>query len=54
MGARRGAHRQQKHIAIIEELEEKIANLCIALTEQCKQIQTRTGFHWWPKRIAPN
>ena len=43
-----------KHIATIEELEEKIANQCIALAEQREQIQTRTGFHWWPKRIVPN
>jgi hypothetical protein len=53
MGARRRADRQQ-HIATIEKLEEKIATQCVALTEQRDQIQTRAGFHWWPKRIVPN
>jgi transposase len=43
-----------QHIATIEELEAKIAQRCIALAEQPEQIQSRTGFHWWPKRIAPN
>jgi transposase len=43
-----------KHIATIEELDAKIANQCIALAEQPKKIQTRTGFHWWPKLIIPN
>ena len=43
-----------KHIATIEELEEKIANQCVALAEQPDRIQKRTGFHWWPKRISPN
>ena len=39
-----------KHIASIEELDAKIAAQCIALSEQHEQIQSRTGFHWWPKR----
>jgi transposase len=43
-----------KHIATIKELEEKIASQCVALAEQPDQIKSRTGFHWWPKRIAPN
>ena len=43
-----------KHIATIEDLEEKIANQCVALAEQREQIRSRTGFHWWPKRIVPN
>ena len=43
-----------KHIATIEELEEKIANQCVALAEQPDRIQKRAGFHWWPKRISPN
>ena len=43
-----------KHIATIEELEEKIANQCITLADQPEQIQSRTGFHWWPKLINPN
>jgi len=43
-----------QHIATIEELEAKIAPRCIALAEQPEQIQSRTGFHWSPKRIAPN
>ena len=43
-----------RHIATIEELEEKIANQCIALAEQPEKLQTRIGFHWWPKRISPN
>ena len=43
-----------KHIATIADLEAKIAARCIALTEQPEQIQSRTGFHWWPKPIAPN
>ncbi len=42
------------HIATITDLDEKIAAQCIALSEQREQIQSRTGFHWWPKRIAPN
>ncbi len=42
------------HIATIEDLEAKIANQCVALAEQREQIQKRTGFHWWPKRIVPN
>src|ERR1700747_3005611 len=42
------------HIATIPELEEKIANQCIALAEQPEQIHSRAGFHWWPKRIPPN
>ena len=43
-----------KHIATIEELEDEIANQCIALAEQPEQIQTRTGFHWWVKPIVQN
>jgi hypothetical protein len=43
-----------QHIATITDLDEKIAAQCIALSEQREQIQSRTGFHWWPKRIAPN
>jgi len=43
-----------KHIATIAELDEKIAAQCIALAERPEQIQSRTGFHWWPKRIDPN
>ena len=43
-----------QHIATIADLDEKIAAQCIALSEQREQIQSRTGFHWWPKRIAPN
>ena len=43
-----------KHIATIKELEEKIASQCVALAEQPDQIKSRTGFHWWPKRIGPN
>ena len=41
-----------QHIATITDLDEKIAAQCIALSEQREQIQSRTGFHWWPKRIA--
>ena len=44
---RRGIHE-------LADLDEKIAAQCIALSEQREQIQSRTGFHWWPKRIAPN
>ena len=43
-----------QHIATITELDEKIAAQCIALAEQPEQIQSRTGFHWWPKQITPN
>ena len=43
-----------QHIATIADLDEKIAAQCIALSEQREQIRSRTGFHWWPKRIAPN
>jgi transposase len=43
-----------KHIATIADLEEKIANQCVALAEQPEQIQTRINFHWWPKPINPN
>jgi transposase len=43
-----------QHIATITELDEKIAAQCIALAEQREQIQSRTGFHWWPKPLAPN
>ncbi len=43
-----------KHIATIEDLEETIANQCVALAEQREQIQSRTGFHWWPKPIKPH
>jgi hypothetical protein len=43
-----------QHIATITDLDEKIAAQCIALSEQREQIQSRTGFHWWPTRIAPN
>jgi transposase len=43
-----------QHIATITELEKKISAQCIALAEQRKQIKNRTGFHWWPKRVAPN
>ena len=43
-----------QHIATITDLDEKIAAQCIALSEQREQIQSRTGFHWWPKRIAPH
>ncbi|MGH6843647.1 MAG: transposase [Methylocella sp.] len=43
-----------EHIATITELDEKIAQRCVALAEQPEQIQSRTGFHWWPKRIIPN
>ena len=43
-----------QHIATIAELDEKIAAQCIALAEQREQIQSRTGFHWWPNPIAPN
>jgi len=43
-----------KHIATIEELEAKISQRCVALAEEPEQIKTRIGFHWWPKRIAPN
>jgi transposase len=43
-----------KHIATIEDPEEKIATRCVALAEQREQIRSRTGFHWWPKRIVPN
>ncbi|MGB8899022.1 MAG: hypothetical protein WCC90_07190, partial [Methylocella sp.] len=37
-----------QHIATITDLDEKIAAPCIALSEQREQIQSRTGFHWWP------
>jgi len=43
-----------KHIATIEELEEKIANQCVALAEQPDRIQKRAGFHWWPRPIVPH
>lgn len=43
-----------QHIATIEELEEKIAQRCAALAGEGEQIQSRTGFHWWPKRIVPD
>jgi transposase len=43
-----------RHIATIEQLEEEIANQCVALAEQPERLQTRIGFHWWPKRITPN
>ena len=43
-----------EHIATIADLEEKIANQCVALAEQPDKIQKRTGFHWWPKPITPN
>jgi transposase len=43
-----------KHIATIEELDAKIAQQCVALTEQPEQIQSRTNFRWWPKPIIPN
>ena len=43
-----------KHIATIDELEAKIAQRCVALADEPQQIQSRTGFHWWPKPIAPN
>ena len=43
-----------KHIATIADLEEKIANQCVALAEQPEQIQTRINFHWWPKSIKPS
>jgi transposase len=43
-----------KHIATIADLDAKIAAQCIALTERPEQIQSRTGFHWWPKPISPN
>jgi hypothetical protein len=42
-----------KHIATIADLEQKIANQCIALADQPKQIQPRINFHWWPKPISP-
>jgi hypothetical protein len=35
-----------KHIAIIAELEEKIASQRVALAGQCGQIQTRINFYW--------
>ena len=41
-------------LATFAELDEKIAAQCIALAEQREQIQSRTGFHWWPNPIAPN
>jgi hypothetical protein len=43
-----------KHVATLAELDETIAQRCIALAEQPEQIQSRTGFQWWPKRIDPN
>ena len=43
-----------QHIATTTDLDEKIAAQCIALSEQREQIQSRTGFHWWPKRIGTN
>ncbi|MGI8570417.1 MAG: hypothetical protein ACR2KT_15875 [Methylocella sp.] len=43
-----------KHIATIADLDAKIAHQCVALAEQREKIQTRTGFHWWPKPITPN
>jgi transposase len=43
-----------RHIATIEELDARIAQQCVDLAEQPEQIKTRTGFHWWPKPIAPN
>ena len=42
------------HVATIAELDATIAQRCVALAEQPEQIQSRTGFHWWPKRIDPN
>lgn len=43
-----------KHIATITELEEIIADRCIALADAPEQIKTRTNFHWWPKPISSN
>lgn len=43
-----------QHIATIEELEEKIAQRCVALANEPEQILSRTGFHWWPQPINPN
>jgi transposase len=43
-----------KDIATIAELDEIIAAQCIVLAAHPEQIQSRTGFHWWPKRIDPN
>ena len=43
-----------KHLATIDELDAKIAERCIALVDEPRQIQSRTNFHWWPKPIIPN
>lgn len=43
-----------KHLATIAELDENIAQRCVALADEPEQIKTRTGFHWRPNRIAPN
>ena len=42
-----------KHFASIEDLENKIANQCVALAGQPEKLKTRTGFHWWPKPFSP-
>ena len=36
-----------KHVATIDVLDAKIAERCIALAEEPRQIQSRTNFHWW-------
>jgi len=43
-----------KHIPTIVDLEEKIANRCVALADAPETIKTRTNFHWWPRTIIPS
>jgi hypothetical protein len=50
LGARRRADHQLEH-ASLEELDAKIAQ---RPRRTAQQIETRTGFHWWPKPINPN
>jgi transposase len=40
-----------RHLASIEELEERQMQRCLALQEQSALVRSTTLFHWWPQRL---
>jgi len=43
-----------KHFDSLTDLDAVVAKRCLALGNDRDLVRGQAGFHWWPKRIAPN
>jgi hypothetical protein len=43
-----------RHFNTIEDLDAVVAERCVALGNDRDLVRGQAGFHWWPKRLAPN